>query len=493
MIRTVIQLLLGPDGHRSVKVAQTTLGAVSPEMRSLDLDASKPPLSCFFQPAATAQCVQATGIALFRALSFNPSVRQVFDSLLMIDPPKIEPIYISLDSLEGDEYPWESLCYPKAPPPKCLSAQPHPDCVADGPRPECLVNPLHPECFAKGPQLEFLALDRRWPIGRIVGTTTNAAIERPFAPPLKILAVLAATRTSARSEWKSLYNAIQGTGLAVKVLVLLCEKDLKDDIDKMGDARISTQHVIDAIRFRQTVNSFRPNFLHFFCHGLGGGAPKLQLATRPDYDGKAAVGSVEIEPKDLIWASGLKDALWLVTLNCCQGAAALGPAVAAPAAGAPAAGTPPVAASGPPEGIQSFARSLVEQGSFPAVVGMRERIAATAANTFSQSFYLSVFEELEAAMQFAGTATSIEWVRMLSQPRSDLQPVDPKHWTFPVLYVRPEEFRIEPAGPAANEVVQAELKALKDVRDKVVGGELRPDALEELNERIRQLEAALAT
>jgi CHAT domain len=484
MIRTVIQLLLGEDGHRFVKVAQTTRGVVSPAMCPLDLDAAKAPLSTFYTPAATAQVVEATGIALFRALSSNPNVRQVLESLLMINPLEIEPLYISLDSSDGDEFPWESLCHAKAPPAKCLAAAPDPECLAGGPRPECLVKPLHPECFAQAPQLEFLALDRRWPIGRIVGTTSNTAIERPFTPPLRILAILAATQTSARSEWKSLYNAIQGAGLEIKVLVLLCEKDLEDEIKAMGDARIATQYVIDTIRFRKTISGFRPNFLHFFCHGVGGRAPKLQLATRPDFDSRAPNGSVEIEPKDLIWAIGLKDALWLVTLNCCQGADALVPG-AGPADGA----APAVAAAGPPEGIHSFARSLVEQGSFPAVVGMRERIAVNAANTFSQSFYLGVFGELGTAKQLNGSVTSFEWVRMLTQPRNDLLPADAKHWTFPVLYVRPEEFRIE---PAANTEVQVELKTLRDFRDKV-GGELRPDTLEELNEQIRQLEAKLAT
>jgi hypothetical protein len=450
MTGTIIRVLSDQAGHAFVSLEQTTRLVVSPAICPLNIP---PPLG----PAPTSQQVQDLGDALFRALSTNRSILEVLTFLLMIPPPQIEPIYFYLDSVAGDELPWELLCY------------------------------------AGNQQPEFLALDPRWPIGRIVGRASGSTIERPFTPPLRILAALAASRVSARNEWKSLYGAIRNASVGVSVLVLLCEKDLKDEIDKLGDPRITTQYVIDTIRFRQTVSDFKPNFLHFFCHGLGGGAPKLQLATRPDYDGKAAVGSVEIEPKDLIWASGVRDALWLVTLNCCQGAETLAPGAA------PAAGAAPVAASAdPPGGIHSFARSLVEQGSFPAVVGMRERIAVSAANTFSLSFYLAVFDELQAATKLAGSATPIEWVRMLSKPRRDLLPVDPIHWTFPVLYVRPEEFRIEPAAPAAggaqpgaNEASQVELKILRDFRDEV-GSQLPPDKLEKINERIRELEKSLA-
>jgi CHAT domain len=447
MMGTIIRVLSDVSGHNFVSLEQTTRGVVNPAIVPLELDDRAEPFVTFFSPGATAKAVQAVGAALYAALSSNPNIQSVFNALLMITPPEIEPIYIYLDSAAGDEFPWESLC------------------------------------AAGNTQPGFLALDPRWPIGRIVGRASGPTIERPFVPPLRILAVLAASDVGARSEWKSLYGAIQHAGLDIKVLVLLCEKDLKDEIEALRDARITTEYVIDAIGFRQAVGGFRPNFLHFFCHGLGGSAPKLQLATRADFDGRAPVGSVEIEPRDLIWASGLRDALWLVMLNCCQGAETIGPATAAPAAAAPN-------AAGPPPGIHPFARSLVEQGSFPAVVGMRERIAVNAANTFTQSFYLSVFEELTAAMELNGTSTSIEWVRMLSKPRSDLRPVDSKHWTFPVLYVRPEEFQLEQTIPG-KEDVQAELKVLRSIRDEV-GDQLPPDKLVKFNERIRQLEAELA-
>lgn len=458
MTGTVIRVMSDTNGQSFVSVEKTSVGVPNPAIAALPLDARTEPFLTFFGSgtAVAAKVVQDVGLAIYQALTSNPNILNVLNSVLMIDPARTEPIYLYLDSAAADEFPWEVICH--------------------GP--------------AAGNR-EFLALDPRWPIGRIVGRAKSATTELPYAPPLRMLAVLAATGVTARTEWTAIHDTIRGSGVDIELLVLLCEKSLKDEIDALGDPKITTQFVIDGTRFRQTLTTFRPNLLHFFCHGLGGSFPTLQLATRVDFDANAPIGSVEIQPKDFSLAGGLRDSLWLVTLNCCEGAKSASSDVEPPAAGEPAAAPAPAAAPvSPSQGIHSFARSLVELWGFPAVVGMRERIAVTAASRFSRSFYGTMFDRLKGLLALTASPVSIEWVQMLSQPRSDLIAEGSLPWSLPVLYIRPEEFLIESAA-ADQTANQAELKVLRDFRNDV-GNLLPPEKLEALNDKIRQLERQLA-
>ena len=229
----------------------------------------------------------------------------------------------------------------------------------------------------------------------------------------------------------------------------------------------------------QDIPRFAPNILHFFCHGSTEHGPHLQLATRTDW----LLGSgskVKLDTGALASIPGIEQFVWLVTLNCCLGAASIPHA-------------------------HSLARSLVARG-FPAVIGMREVIDVNDANVFTRALYAELFVELQKYAAPAKEPVEICWPKMLALPRrylrdrhaGDALPVQAaeglKEWTLPVIYARRNPFKL--LRPPSNNALdtdamleeQMQLKTLVQLREQLKSTPNFPaGVLQEINDKIDRL------
>jgi hypothetical protein len=187
-------------------------------------------------------------------------------------------------------------------------------------------------------------------------------------------------------------------------------------------------------------NSF-PNVIHFFCHGIADTRPQLEVETRIDRKLKKDRGSITLDTQML---DGLANAhsLWLVVLNCCQGAK-----------------TSPQ--------LHSLARNLVAAG-VPAVVAMRESVEVNDANLFAKHFYTMLFPQLKAVFDLRNnpaasrpmTFQELVWLRAVDEARRQLSLAPNRiadssaEWTYPVVYVHRDALELHPrvvkALPAAE-------------------------------------------
>src|SRR5580658_7739323 len=145
--------------------------------------------------------VGAAGLALYHELLAHNAIRAHFNNVFADtsnDPPR--PIGLQVDSPLADCLPWETL------------------------RP------------ANG---DFLALDRRWPVVRLLDPSDDKLKQDyEYVPPLRIAAVLSAwgslpdRRIRAETEWKSIEKGVlkgHPNGES-SLLVLVCEDALKQKI-----------------------------------------------------------------------------------------------------------------------------------------------------------------------------------------------------------------------------------------------------------------------
>ena len=143
-------------------------------------------------------------------------------------------------------------------------------------------------------------------------------------PPLRIMALLTAAGVDARPEWEALKAALDASPVPVEVRLFVSQDDLKLHLDGLNDPRVTAEFLPGDFDLAAIVGQqpLPPHIIHFFCHGSAEGGATLHLATRADQIAGSGLGSVAIEPNDLRRVAGLDRHLWLVTLNCCQGAAA---------------------------------------------------------------------------------------------------------------------------------------------------------------------------
>lgn len=392
------------------------------------------------QGVLSPQIVGDAGNWLYDKMVANQSVQEALNVVLGVNDEF--PIYIELRSDDAEALPWEALRKP------------------DG---------------------KFLTLDKRWPIGRIA-PTGDTGQEYHLDLPIKMTVVLSATGVDARPEWDVLWAAISGAEVPVNLQVLLCQSDLEAHIKSLNLSNVTVSYITDSMDLLKSINKFEPNIIHFFCHGsTEQKATRLLLATKSDW--LTGNSSIQIYPSDLAGGSTPLNA-WLVTLNCCRGAA-------------------------PVEQAQSLARSLVTEG-FPAVVGMREVVASTDAHIFCRGFYNLVFGELKEYLQSSDKWVEICWAKMLYEARQRLAmhhangqvlpnaAAELKEWTLPILYVRREPFRIR--GRSKNQQLsesekqkkQTLLTMLRQSRDvfRVAPG-TPASVLADFDDQIAQLEAEL--
>jgi hypothetical protein len=330
------------------------------------------------------------GRILRDSISLHPGVKAVLNLLGATRSGESSPLYVILSASDAELLCWETLC---------------------------------------DSQDRFIALDRRWPIGRI----TNPIDAKPREPaewrlPVRMMAVISAFAIHGQTkEWDQLRAALtaaRSKGLPVKLKVLAGHPALRAEIDKAiaeGLADVEVSHVeASPSRLGRDITDWEPNILHFFCHGSSdSGGQYLELATGGDYNDIAArSGSVRIGVRQLNDMGIAMANPWLLTLNCCSGGQ-------------------------PSSNLHSIAHQVVSEG-FPVAVAMAEPVDAGDAYEFSGAFYRSLFLRVQAAAAKAGSARrfTFEWIDAMYDAR---QAIVDRHaegaqaspqWTRPILYIR---------------------------------------------------------
>jgi len=383
--------------------------------------------------------VREHGLILREKLESHPAVASALQKVLSIDFSSRHPIYFQIQGGEAERFRWEALW--------------------DNDK-------------------EFLALDARWPIARMVEPPESAPKQKHlFTPPLRVMALMSALGRPAKPQWKELYAAVEKTreqGLDVELSVFFGEEDLlaavRKDIEQGTVTGVRAGAIDNPAGIEAAIDDFKPHILHFFCHGSASvGRPQLELAKITDHDlGKS---SVILGIKQLAGFQALSH-VWLVTLNCCEG----GKSVA---------------------DLHSMAHQLVVN-VVPAAIGMLEPIDAGDAHRFCGAFYAAVFRMVRQFVEDSPPEeTEIEWAETLHSSRtllsqSDPGPVSRVEWTLPVLYVRRDRFEVTLKAPPSPEVqqslkLQAEEQQAMKLRAESIATVLRglaPDTPAELRDEI---------
>jgi CHAT domain len=356
--------------------------------------------------------IKVAGGKLFKALADHPDIAGYLTTALQTGAGGRYPVFVEIATPAGAEaLPWEALCTPTG---------------------------------------EYLGLDERWAVARIVDPHVPGAPFYTLTPPLRVAAVLSCLGIPAAGELAALRAAVRRAGPEhVQLLVVASEEqlivDLRAEMDAGTAPEVAAAELVppDLEQLQQLVVAFGPHVLHLFCHGSLKGSPHIALARKSDWTAAAPTSGILAEARDFHGFTGKTDDLpWLVVLNCCEGAG--------------------VAAE--PDS-QSLALALAIEGIAPAVVGMREPVVSDTANVLTKTLYSKLFSDLAARIGAAGRAPQpLDWPCAVVAARDRLARVhdgvvlseaaaSTKEWTLPVMYVRPDEFRLqvvpvpEPAPP----------------------------------------------
>lgn len=398
------------------------------------------------------------GSALMKLLTSHKPVRAALDEVLacpVTDPP--QPLYFKVAAKTADALPWEQL-----------------------------YTPLH----------GFCALDRRWPVGRIVGRY-HGVPDRAFVPPLRIVALLSAAHVSGVAQLEGILAALatpEARELGVSLTVISAEPAVLAKAKASKVEGITTQQMkTDAAGVAEQITAAEPHILHVLCHGgLSFGLRTLALATTADFlpgddddefadpgavrhDGAAQDGSV-LEGSVRLPAPSLAQALepcnpWLVVLAACDTAEV---------------------ADGP-----GLAQDLVEAG-VPAVIGMRRLVDLTDTDKFSGALYPELIRTVRrvlAARKGASTREIIDWASALTAPRVALSGTDPllqDTWSDPVLYVQSDPLRVYWDGAAKLSPVEftwlkAQLDMWRAQRSVLDEASTDPTVLRKIDAKIAEL------
>ncbi len=404
--------------------------------RMLPLDL--PPLPGWDTPNAVA----ARGCLVRDALRKHPGIASVLNALETTPVGTRVPIYVKLSEGDAELIAWEMLC---------------------------------------DQANKFIALDRRWPIGRVTDPASYGTRTPPlFRLPVRILAVISAFGVeNQQQEWEALLttaDTARQAGLPVEIRVLSGSPDVHVQVASdianarpwvsLGGLEASGAKVLTAI------THWQPNIVHFFCHGTANDHTHeqfLELASRSDFEDMAVTsGSVTISGDQLVSFGELLDNPWLMVLNCCKGAQASREAL-------------------------SLAHR-VASAAFPAAFAMLEPVDASDAHEFTEAIYGALFRELRAVetQLKAGQPVHFEWATLTHDARDALNSrhksdaAGRREWALPALYVReikPMEFRPAPANASA-ETLAAQKAALetiaewlRSVKDSELSEERRKQAM----------------
>lgn len=388
-------------------------------------------------PWGTHNAVRERGRMVREELRKHPGLASILDSLSKTPLGQVQPIYVKLNEGEAELITWEALC---------------------------------------DSHDEFLALDQRWPIGRISDPLSGQS--RPPAVlrlPVKVLAVISAFRIHGQEkEWELFRQAAQAarqTGLDIRLRCLVGDERTRAAIDAAiagGLDWVEVSHIEKtASRVIQDIVGWQPNVLHFFCHGMSDAAAAeqlLELATASDYlDPDSISGSVRIRVRQLADMSFALSNPWLLMLNCCSSGQAA-------------------------RDLQSIAHQVVSAG-FPAAVAMIEPVDANDAHEFTRAFYSTLFAQLRAAATALAQQPRIdfEWAQAMYDARMAICELhgndarNAREWVLPVLYVR----GIDPLRFERPTAVPEEAAADYKLRARVVAEWLQTVREEETSEARR--------
>jgi len=349
-----------------------------------------PLLQSAFVDWTTPEAVRQRGVALRNLLRQHPGVAGVLDQLATAPVGSVSPLFVKLSEGETELISWETLCDQSE---------------------------------------QFIALDQRWPIGRISDPATARA--RPpstLTLPIRLLVVISAFGVHSQArEWELFRDAVlqaRAAGVPVWMRVLISDPDLYAQVtaEIQGGLQDVELGPIEktSVRMVQEIIRWEPNIVHFFCHGTADGAEQsLELATAADvFDPTAVGGSVTIQAKQLSTMAGALPNPWLLALNCCSSGKAA-------------------------KELPSMAHQVVA-AALPAAVAMVEPVAADDAHEFTQAFYAGVFRGLRsvAAQLKHAPRVSFEWADAMFDARSAIDALHAhnagsnREWALPVLYVR---------------------------------------------------------
>jgi hypothetical protein len=384
----------------------------------------------------TANAVVERGRMLREALRKHDGVAGVLDNLALTVPGDVRPFYVKLNEGDAELITWETLC------------------------------DLHDA---------FVALDRRWPIGRITDPASTIGRNAPlYRRPVRIAAVISALGIADQfREWQFLRDAVhdaRAAGLDVQLRVLAGEDALFQAITKEKENGLLWIDVGSVAktgaRLVADIKRSNPNIVHFFCHGRSeSGKQQLEFATASDFEDKTATqGSVTVDVDQLVNLGVELDNPWLMTLNCCEGAQAT-------------------------DELMSIAYQVVST-AFPAAVAMLEPVDAADAHEFTKAFYASLLDMLMKIDQapVANGPVEFEWAYVMHDARVAINKLhkgdaaNRKEWALPALYVRgvdPMHFDRPTAGETEEDSLRYRTTArtvagwLTGVRDSMPEGDRR--------------------
>lgn len=319
----------------------------------------------------------------------------------------------------------------------------------------------------------FLALEPRYSLSRVV-QNTNQALLRSYIQPLKMVAVIAAADREPLSEWHSIFDSIQDSKMDVELTVMLANDELQQVIEIANLDWVKIERIPgSANELVSKILHAQPQILHFFCHGEADQSGSLQIATPGLVSGVTDV-PLFFEARHF---TELRNCVWLVVLNACEGATST-------------------------DGAQSLAFSLVDAG-MPAAIGVREVVGTQDASKFCNSFYSAALRDLKQQL-VSNTKVTLDWAPYVSRARAAMCEAIPgplsqtagsqKAWTLYVLYQREDLLEVQSApdieGGDAVDIAEL-MGALQQAR--VLLENLHPDTPEHIRLSMQQFIDGLET
>ena len=81
--------------------------------------------------------------------------------------------------------------------------------------------------------------------------------------------MLSAVDIDAKEEWRQLRKALKRCSLELDVHVVVGVDSLHDEINDVGDPRITCELLSSKLDLKRQIREFEPHLLHLFCHGVG--------------------------------------------------------------------------------------------------------------------------------------------------------------------------------------------------------------------------------
>jgi hypothetical protein len=354
--------------------------------------------------------VRQVGENLYAGLTVHAGILEALDRASRTAVGTVHPILVVTEAIGAEALPFEVLYHPKA---------------------------------------AFLGLDPRWPMARVVGFN-KGTIARFVKLPLRVAVVLAAADRDGIPEWEALRKAVVASKLDVAVTVLAAQDSVADHIQIQSESWVTVRRVPLLVDDLITeIAKLRPHVVHIFSHGSATYEGFLEIATRNSVN--LGDAPLYVTASDL---ARLRDLVWLVTLNACEGAA-------------------------PAADVHSLAHSLVKNG-VPAAIGMREVIDSADASEFCFVFYKNAFGALATSL-LPGARISPDWSEPLRAARAALcngqqgptaiVASSYKPWTLPVFYRRSENFVVQAAlsgltiSDDEQEWVFADIEKMQQLRE----------------------------